>query len=998
MRLDKRKKISFSVAISLISLVASFVSSFLFTKFLLSQPQIGDVNFGLKTTVDSFVSFVSIFTFGMSSTFIRFHKKYANEEKTVISCFNIVTSIIAISALVFGVVLVVLTLNNVILNPADGKYTQQQVYDFLLILIVSISYIALSIVLGNSKWFLESKKSIVFVRIINFLVIILYPLISIPVVLSGGNMVAVTIVYSSVYLLGFLSYLIYRVFILKNHDLFLYKNVKKEMLKEIIVFSFFVIVSVGMETLNHSADKLILTIFLGAAELTTIYQLSMTLNQVLLSLCSTIYAPYLPYLTEDIVNNKTDEVQKTYDKVSKILLLLSFLLLVGFAACGKDFVYLWVGEGKEIVYYFTCIIFAAWPLYSMVMFSTLIHRASNKHVVSSLMHVASFLLHIIFTLSFVSLLGIWACIIGTAISMVSLGIGFLIYNKKVIGLKQRQFLITFFKLFFASILTIGICLLFNFLIDSYVHIESRVICFVLKGAFSVIIFTFLLSIFFLKKVKHYFGLAFHDEYSFSVTGKASVFSRFRFRIISKKNKINKLFSIIFIAYFLINFSSYYLGGIPFVSSVINTTIYAYLSKFISYCLIISYISIFVIANERRVKITQLLPYLILISISLLSCFAVPKTISFIAINDYNFNVYTTFSVGIADLATGFLNLLIDLFVMFAYVFIFRGIVTKQNIYLFLRFIVIFTLCECIYSLIFQFNDYAYFFAKATGTGSFPGYETNLSATFSSKNGFGFLLFQCTIACYFLLINEKKKRYIPALIVSQLVTFFTICKTALISVLLIDIILLIFYLASIFKKKRKQFVIWIASIAAVACVIGLLFTPLFRKIEIIDMIDKKIIELFFLSGDATIKSREMIWSYAFRMIKGPFIVLGYGKTVSPYFLNVSSNFITHTFHNGLLDILCSYGIFGVFLYFNSIVKVFKFAKPKKKAILLQYGIVIAVIFGTLAYGLMENVFLFMSSTSIVLTSNLVLSVNTDDENEEKYLCTSGIKETYYELYI
>jgi len=49
---QKKKNISISVAISLITLVASFLTSFIFTKFLLSREQIGDINYGLKTTAD----------------------------------------------------------------------------------------------------------------------------------------------------------------------------------------------------------------------------------------------------------------------------------------------------------------------------------------------------------------------------------------------------------------------------------------------------------------------------------------------------------------------------------------------------------------------------------------------------------------------------------------------------------------------------------------------------------------------------------------------------------------------------------------------------------------------------------------------------------------------------------------------------------------------------------------------------------------------------------
>ena len=384
---QKKKSISISVVISLVTLVVSFLTSFIFTKFLLSREQIGDVNYGLKTTADSFVSFVSIFTVGMSSTFIRFHKKYADDEKSVFSAFNLITSIISLVAIIFGLILFVLTINNKILNPAEGVYTQQQVNDFAAILVISISYVALSIVLGNSKWFLESTKHIVLIRFINLIVIFLYPVLSTIFVLMGANMVVVTLIYSFVYLAGFLSCLLFRIKKVKSLSFLKINSLKKSLIKEILVFSFFVILTSSIETFNFSIDKLVLTVSLQAASLTTMYQLGITLNQVLLSLADIIYAPFMPYIAEDVVSKNQDGIQKTYDRINLLLLLLSFLIFTGFASCGKEFVYIWVGKEKEIVYYFATILFGIWPLYGMVKFSNSVQRLSAKHYKSSILYV-----------------------------------------------------------------------------------------------------------------------------------------------------------------------------------------------------------------------------------------------------------------------------------------------------------------------------------------------------------------------------------------------------------------------------------------------------------------------------------------------------------------------------------------------------------------------------------------------------------------------------------
>lgn len=492
MELSKNKKINISVVVSLLALVVSFLTSFLFTKFLLHQPQIGSVRYGLKTTVDSLVSFVSILTFGMSSTFIRFHNKYRNKEKAVFAAFNLITTIVALIILAFGAIICILTLNGHILKVGEGAYTEEQVHEFILILIVTISYVALSVILDNNKFYLESTKHVILVRIINLLILTAYPLISIPIVLSGKGMVAVTIVYASSYIVGFLFYLFYRIFKCKEKTVFIYKGIEKSIVKEISVFIIFVILTVCVETLNHSVDKIILTVGFSAASLSTVYQLSVIVNQVMILFSDTIYAPILPFIADDIEKGNTKEIQKTYDSVSFILLLLGFLLLSGFVACGREFINFWVGEElieseRNLLFWFTVISLTSLPLYVTGKFSTVIHRIANKHKESSVIYLLSFLLHLVITFSLLWLVGIWACIIGTSISMLAIGIAFYFVNKKYINLSEKEYTKNLLFILLATVVTIGISIILKFFVFDHLNIGCTAMFFI-KGIIAVLLF------------------------------------------------------------------------------------------------------------------------------------------------------------------------------------------------------------------------------------------------------------------------------------------------------------------------------------------------------------------------------------------------------------------------------------------------------------------------------------------------------------------------------
>lgn len=983
---NANKKISISVVISLLTLVASFLTSFIFTKFLLSQEQIGDINYGLKTTADSFVSFVSIFTFGMSATFIRFHKKYRNDEEAVFSSFNLITSIISLVAIVFGVVLFVLAINNKILDPNGGVYNQQQVHDFSIILVISISYIALSVVLGNSKWFLESTKNIVLVRLVNLAVVVLYPTISTPLVVMGANMVVVTLVYSVVYLGGFLTYLFFRIKKVKTLGFLKITKLRKDLIKEILVFSFFVVLTSSIETFNHSIDKLILTISFSAS-LTTIYQLSITLNQVLLSLADIIYAPYLPFIAEDVVNDDRKGIQLTYDKVNLLLLGVSYLVFTGFTACGKEFVYLWVGEGKEMVYYFSIVLFAVWPLYGMVKFSNAIQRLSSKHYKSTLLFVVSFVLHIAITCSLVWFIGLWACIIGTAVSTIFLGISFLFYNTKQLGISQKFYCKNLMTLAICSTISVGFTHLISFFLRQQDFSGSHLMLLLIEGALAVIFFAITAVFAYWKDVKRLFLRIFNDEYSNCFYQKPSYFTVLKGKMSCHREPINRAFPYVCIAYFLLNFASYYLGGLNYLSDIVGSPAFTYLSKILSYLVFLIYGFLFVVANDCEIHRRNIVIFSAMLILSILSGIVVPKHLSFIQENEYGWMVKTTFSLGLKDVIIGNLNWFIDLIIMFFYLYIFRQRISRRKLVPFLRFIVAFTIVECLYSFVFQYQDYLYFFSKSSGDSNFNGYSTNLSGTFASKNGFGFLLFQSVLASYWLIRYEYRinaNLYWIPFALTNVVNVFSLCKTSAISALVFDVIIFISWLNRLRannKKKAFSAAMWCLGLGCLLVV--LCFTPLFRRITLIDKVVNKTYEIFFVSGDATIRSRILLWEYALKMVKGPYLVFGYGKTASALFLNASSNFITFTFHNGILDILCSFGIFGVLLYYYGI-KYSYFESTRRASKGIEKTIIVAVIVAVLLYGMMENVYLLISSSSTMLVPNLMLSVSQGKNSKQKML--------------
>lgn len=460
--MSEQNKINISVIIGTVALIVSMLTSIFFTPFLLQT--VGDADYGLKSLSDSFVAFVSVLTTSMASVFIRFHKKYGLKgEGKVLGAFSIIFLVIAGIMVVFGLVLLGLTWGGVLL-PSD-LYTQDQVHTFAVILSITLLYTVLSTLLGLFNYYDQSNKMLILVRVIDLLVVIGYPAISIPLLLNGGNIIGVTLVYCLVYFAGYVGYAIFairkrRQNVKEHPEISKVSKSSFSLIKEILVFSLAtVLISVSV-TINSSIDKVILGSFSGA-EAVTIFQLSMTLNQVLLSASSVLYVPYLPAATEGYVDNDMKKVQSIFTRCSTVLAFISFSILFGFIFAGQDFVNAWVGEDYSQVYLNTIIIFAFWPVYGIARFSDSLSKCADRQKMMIVIFATGLALHLVITLSTIWFIDMWACVIGLSASMLYISIASFIFDVKVLKVSIKPLMINLIKFLIAGGVAIGICFLLD---------------------------------------------------------------------------------------------------------------------------------------------------------------------------------------------------------------------------------------------------------------------------------------------------------------------------------------------------------------------------------------------------------------------------------------------------------------------------------------------------------------------------------------------------------
>ena len=184
------KNIKIGMIISYVTLAVSILIYLFFTPYCLKQ--LGDSEYGLRSFASSISSYLTILSFGISSTYIRYRlvaiKKEGEEgEKRFNGLYFLIFVVIGLISLILGVVIVFLLKYNVI---PTTKYTDAEkniLYRLVFILIVNVS---LSFPLGVFTQFSTAKEKFIWTRSMVLLTDILTTLFGFIVLFFGYKSIA----------------------------------------------------------------------------------------------------------------------------------------------------------------------------------------------------------------------------------------------------------------------------------------------------------------------------------------------------------------------------------------------------------------------------------------------------------------------------------------------------------------------------------------------------------------------------------------------------------------------------------------------------------------------------------------------------------------------------------------------------------------------------------------------------------------------------------------
>ncbi len=416
--MNKVNQIKVGSVITYLQLFLSIVISVVYTPLMLRI--LGPGEHGLYSAVSSVISWLSILSLGLGSSYIRFYARYkAKDEQEGIHALNglflLLFSIIGTVALVCGFVIS----ENLHLVFADGLTAGEYETARILSLIVTLD-LAVSFPASVFNSILRSQEKFVYIKLINMLQVVCSPLVTLPILYLGYGSIGMVAVTTAVDLLAYSLNFIY---CLKLKTKFRFKRYERGLLRSIAGFSVFVAMNSIIHQLNISVDKILLGRFLGTASV-SVYAIGFSLYTYYQSFSTAITGLFTPRIHKIANENAGDTVALTkaqtdlFVRIGRVQFFIQLLLCSGILFFGRPFIRFWAGEAYGNSYFVALLlcISATVPLCQNI--AVEMQRAQNKHKFRSIAYLVMSLGNVVLSVVLIRLFGELGAPIGTALSTV----------------------------------------------------------------------------------------------------------------------------------------------------------------------------------------------------------------------------------------------------------------------------------------------------------------------------------------------------------------------------------------------------------------------------------------------------------------------------------------------------------------------------------------------------------------------------------------------------
>ncbi|MEQ2525828.1 polysaccharide biosynthesis protein [Robertmurraya yapensis] len=460
-----RNQLKAGAVLSYVSLFLNSVISIIYTPIMLNL--LGQSEYGLYSLAASTAGYVGILNFGLGNAVIRYIAKCRalNDEdgcSRLYGMFFIMYGVLGVLALIGGTIL---TLKSHLFF--GNSLSIEELTKIKILMGIMTINLSVGIGLGMFSVVVLAHDRFIVQKLIVIATSIFNPFIMLPLLLMGYGSIAMAVVTTVLNFVSIIVNLYYCFRVLRIKIVF--KKFESSLLKEILIFSFYIFINLIIGKLYGTTDQLILGIYSGTVAV-SIYTIGNTFTGYFSGFSSAISNVFLGKVSGMVSKEVTEgELSNLFIRIGRVQYIILSFTLSGFIVFGQEFINLWVGKDYRDSFIIALLILI--PLiFSLVQeMGGVILQAKNRQKFKTLISFGIAVMNVILSVIFVQWWGAIGCAIATAISMI---IGKIIIINIYYWKKIKIDIPRFWKNIILMSFPLALCVVFGTTLNKLIFAES----------------------------------------------------------------------------------------------------------------------------------------------------------------------------------------------------------------------------------------------------------------------------------------------------------------------------------------------------------------------------------------------------------------------------------------------------------------------------------------------------------------------------------------------
>lgn len=463
-------------ALNYFTILLSTLVGLLYTPFMLRI--MGQSEYGLYSLIASIIGYLTILDLGFGNAIVRYTAKFraqgkVQEQYEMFGMFFFLYVVIGLVAVALGIVLY----NNVELM--FGKtMTVEEVEKAKVMVQILILNLAVTFPMSLFGSIMTAYERFVFPKIISIIRLILNTVIMIALLKMGYRAIAMCVVQTVFnFATLFINYL-YCIYKIKIKVVF--KRFNFSFLKEIALYSFWILLNVIMDKIYWNTGQFVLGAISGTIAV-AVFAVAIHLHSMYMQFSTSISSVFLPRVTSMVTKDASDaEISNLFIRTGRVQYSVMGFILAGFIVFGRQFICLWAGPDYEESYIITLIFYVSLLIPLIQSLGITILQARNQMKFRSILYIIIAAVSLAFQILFSKLWGGIGCAVAIAGALlIGQGLIMNIYYYKHQHIDIKLFWQQILKMMIVPVIIIAlfIIVLHYIMIDSWIKLLIGVLVF-----------------------------------------------------------------------------------------------------------------------------------------------------------------------------------------------------------------------------------------------------------------------------------------------------------------------------------------------------------------------------------------------------------------------------------------------------------------------------------------------------------------------------------------